>query len=121
MLSQLNTVMEVMSILIYDRYICSWNKNIISPTDGSIIHSLCPALGKRHALAYKGMCPLHLRNPLGKEINAMFDLHPPYAMPSPFGGMGSDFILMQLLASKFGFIPRFIYETNITAQLYNVS
>ena len=51
----------------------------------------------------------------------MFDLNPPYAYPSPVGGMGSDFIVIYLLASKFGFIPRFIYETNVTAQLHNVS
>ena len=89
--------------------------------DESTIHSLCPALGERHALVVKGLCPFHLQNPLGKEINVEFKLNPPFAIPSPLGGVGSDFLMVQLLARKIGFIPRFIYSTNITASLSNVS
>ena len=121
MMSQLNIVMEVMSILMSDRYGSSWIINTFTPTDESVIHSLCPALGKRHALVFKGLCPFHIQNPLGKELNVMFYLNPPYSAPSPVGGVGSDFLVMHLLARKFGFLPRFIYETNITAMEYNVS
>ena len=41
-------------------------------TDGSVIHSLCPTLGKRHAQIFNGHCPGHLQNPFGKEINISF-------------------------------------------------
>ena len=89
--------------------------------DETTIHSLCPALGERKAVVVKGLCPFHLQNPRGKEINVEFKLNPPFSIPSPLGGIGSDFLMMQLLARKIGFIPRFIYSTNITASLSNVS
>ena len=78
------------------------------PTDKSDIHSLCPALGKRHALVVKGLCPSNLQNPLGKDINVSFCLHVPFAKPDPDGG--SDFLSVKLLARKFRFNPRLIFE-----------
>ena len=96
-------------------YVC------LHSTDKTAIHSLCPALGKRHALVVKSFCPSHLQKPVGKEINVLFPAFPPFSMPSPLGGLGSDFLIMQLLARKIGFIPRFIFGTSINTMLYNVS
>ena len=102
--------------------ICITLHGCLHSTDETVIHSLCPALGKMHALIFKGMCPFHLQNPLGREINIVFGYAPPFSIPSPHGGgIGSDFLVMQMLARKNGFIPRFIYETDITAQLSSVS
>ena len=91
--------------MIHDSYSYFLIKKVFTPTDSGVIHSLCPALGKRHALVFKGVCPLNLQNPMGKEINVSFFLSPPFAMPAPAGG--SDFLTLKLLARKFGFIPRF--------------
>ena len=114
--------MEVTSILINNNmYTCKTLLGCLCSTDQTVIHSLCPALGKRHAVVFKGLCPFHLQDPLGKEINVEFGYYPPFSMPSPLGGIGSDFLLVQLLAMKIGFIPRFIYGTNVTAMLSNVS
>ena len=69
---------------------------------------------------FKGLCPLHLQIPLGKVIDVEFGHYPPFSFSSPLGGVGSDFLVLQLLARKNGFVPRFIYGTNITAMLSNV-
>ena len=91
--------------------ICSQNLSI--ETDGSVKHSLCPALGMRHGLVLKGLCPMHLQNLFGKELNVSYTLSTPYSMPSPVGGVsGSDFQIIKLLTRKYGFIPRFIYKAN---------
>ena len=91
--------------------ICSQNLSI--ETDGSVKHSLCPALGMRHGQVLKGLCPMHLQNPFGKELNVSYTLSTPYSMPSPVGGVsGSDFQIIKLLTRKYGFIPRFIYEAH---------
>ena len=75
-----------------------------------------------HALVFKGMCPVHLQNPVGREINVEFGYAPPFSMPSPLvGAIGSDILVMQLLARKIGFIPKFIYGTDTGAMLSNVS
>ena len=90
-------------------------------TDQTVIHSLCPVLGKRHALVMKGLCPSHLQNPHGKEIDVGFGYFPPFSIPSPLGGLGSDFLVMKLLARKIGFIPKFIFGTNKNVRLSHVS
>ena len=110
--------MEVISILIHDSYSSFLIKKVFTPTDSGVIHSLCPALGKRHALVFKGVCPLNLQNPVGKEINVSFFLSPPFAMPAPAGG--SDFLTLKLLARKFGFIPRFNLANANDGFLHNV-
>ena len=96
------------SILIHCNTVLFWIKKSLTVADSGVIHSLCPALGKRHALVFKGLCPLNLQNPLGKEINVSFYLLPPFAMPAP--ARGSDFLTLKLLERKFGFIPRFNFE-----------
>ena len=118
MMSPSNIVMEVISILIHDSYSSLWIKKVFTPTDSGVIHSLCPALGKRHALVFKGLCPLNLQNPLGKEINVSFHLSTPFAMHAPAGG--SDFLTLKLLARKFGFIPRFNFEKFAKNVLHSV-
>ena len=67
-----------------------------------------PSLGKRHALVFRDFCPYDLQNPFGKEINVSFFMSPPFSMPSP--ASGSDFLILKLLARKFGLVPRFNVE-----------
>ena len=53
-------------------------------------------------------CPKGLQNPHGKELNISFIGHTPFITYKPAGG--SDFLLVQLLAEKFRFIPKFVQE-----------
>ena len=53
-------------------------------------------------------CPKGLQNPHGKELNISFIGPPPFVTYKPVGG--SDFLLIQLLAEKFRFIPKFVQE-----------
>ena len=118
MMSPSNIVIEVISILIHDSYSSFLVKKVFTPTDSGVIHSLCPALGKRHALVFKGLCPLNLQNPLGKVINVSFFLSPPFAMPAP--ARGSDFLTLKLLERKFGFVPRFNFKKSVPNMLHSV-
>ena len=70
--------------------------------------SLCPILGKRYAQIFNRDCPKGLQNPHGKELNISFIGHTPFITYKPAGG--SDFLLVQLLAEKFRFIPKFVQE-----------
>ena len=67
--------------------------------------SLCPTLGKVYAVEYEGICPLHLQEPFGKQLNIAFIGGPPFITYKPIGG--SDFIVTKLLANKFQFIPMY--------------
>ena len=87
--------------------------------DGSRILSVCPELGKQHALIFDGFCPLHLQNPYGKELYVSCDLHPPYFMLSPI--RGSDILIIKILGKKFKFIPKFIYESGEEQTTQSVS
>ena len=118
MLSQFSIVPEVISILLLIDTILH---GLLHSIDQTVIHSLCPALGERHSLVFKGLCPFHLQNPLGKKIDVSFIYFPPFSLPSPIGGIGSDFLIMQLLARKIGFIPRFIFGANRSVVISNVS
>ena len=81
---------------------------LLPATDKSVTYSVCPTLGRMHALVVRGFCPSDLQNPSGKEINVAFCLQPPFAISAKAGG--SDFLTLQLLARRFGFIPRFIFK-----------
>ena len=70
--------------------------------------SLCPILGKRYAQIFNGACPKDSQNPSGKLLNISFIGPPPMITYKPVGG--SDFLLIQLLAEKFRFIPKFVQE-----------
>ena len=75
--------------------------------DGSWVPtSLCPTLGKMYAELHVGVCPSHLQSPFGKTLNISFIGLPPYVNYNPIGG--SEFVVTQLLAKKFRFIPKFI-------------
>ena len=63
-------------------------------------------MGKKYAEEYRGLCPSHVQEPFGKTLNVSFIGIPPYVTYNPIGG--SDFIVTQILAKKFGFIPNFI-------------
>ena len=76
-------------------------------TDGTEVRtSFCPELGKRNAEEYLGICPLHVQEPFGKTLNVSFIGQPPYVIYNPLGG--SEFVITQILAKKFGFVPKFI-------------
>ena len=55
---------------------------------------------------YKGVCPLHFQQPPGKTLNISFIGFPPFVTYNPRGG--SAFILIAMLANKYGFIPNYI-------------
>ena len=75
--------------------------------DGSwVLTSLCPTLGKMYAQEYFGVCPLHLQEPFGKTFNISFAGVSPFIINNPIGG--SDFIVTNLLAKKYHFIPKYI-------------
>ena len=88
-------------------------------TDRSVVHSLCPVLGERHAQIVIGLCKKNFQNPLRKKINISFYYAPFWSTNPPLGG--SDFLLIKLLARKSGFIPKFVHERNITATIHSVS
>ena len=72
--------------------------------------SLCPTLGKTHAVMFKGSCPLSLENPQGKELKVSFIGTSPYIIYRPVGIGGSEVDLMRIFAQKFKFTPKFIPE-----------
>ena len=65
-------------------------------------------MGKRYAQIINGACPKHAQDPYGKVLNVTYSTFPPFIMAFP-RGHGSDFLVVKLLAKKFGFIPKFIY------------
>ena len=71
-----------------------------------ILTSLCPILGKMYAQEYTGVCPYHFQEPIGKTLNISFIGTPPYINTGMIGG--SEFIIANLLAQKFHFIPKFM-------------
>ena len=80
-------------------------------TDGSeVTTSFCPKLGKKNAQEYEGFCPLHVQEPFGKTLNVSFVGDRPFIIYNPLGG--SEFITTQILAKKFGFIPKYIPATS---------
>ena len=65
-------------------------------------------MGQRYAQIFDRACPKDLENPHGKELNISFIGTIPFITYKPVGG--SDFLLIQLLAEKFRFIPKFVQE-----------
>ena len=65
-------------------------------------------MGRIHAEPYIGPCPKPLQNPSGKELKISFIGGEPYIKYNPIGG--SDFLVVKILAEKFGFIPKFMPE-----------
>ena len=68
--------------------------------------SLCPVLGKTFAEVRMGLCPHILQHPAGKKIPISFIGPQPYIKYKPSIG-GSEFIVIRMLARKFGFLPDF--------------
>ena len=80
-------------------------------TDGTEVRtSFCPELGKINAEEYKGFCPLHMQEPFGKTLNVSFIGFPTFVIYNPL--RGTEFIFTQILAKKFGFIPKYIPATS---------
>ena len=63
-------------------------------------------MGKKNAQEYEGFCPLHVQDPFGKTLKVSFIGFAPYIIYNPLGG--TEFVTTQILAKKFGFIPKFI-------------
>ena len=83
-------------------------------TDGNtVMTSLCPKLGKKYAEGIKGPCPSHMQQPFGKTLKISFIGTPPYVNYNPLGG--SDFLVTEILANKFHFIPKFIPSKSVDA------
>ena len=81
--------------------------NFVYLTGGEwIATSFCPALGKMYALEHPDRCPAYLQEPHGKTLNVSFIGHPPFITYNPVGG--SDLILINLLAKKFKFFPKYL-------------
>ena len=78
---------------------------------------LCPTLGKTHAVLHNRLCPKELENPYGKELKISFIGASPFISYSPVGG--SDILLVNMLAEKFKFIPKFIPERSYDPVIRN--
>ena len=70
--------------------------------------SLCPVLGRAYGQKYNEPCPLHLQLPYGKQLKVSFIGTKPYIDYDPLGGI--DFLIVNMLAEKFKFQPKYIPE-----------
>ena len=78
---------------------------------------LCPTLGKTHAVLRNRLCSKELENPYGKELKISFIGQSPFISYSPVGG--SDVLVVNMLAEKFKFIPKFIPERSYDRVISN--
>ena len=81
--------------------------------------SLCPTLGIKNAVLHSGPCPLECVNPTGKTLTISFIGIKPFITYSPIGG--SDFLVVNALAKKFGFTPKFVAERSYDTVKSNTS
>ena len=70
--------------------------------------AFCPVLGQKYPEIYRDNCPVGLKSPMGKTLQVSFSGSKPYVQLNPNGG--SDFDIINMLAKKFEFLPRFIPE-----------
>ena len=85
----------------------------------SQLTSLCPTLGKRYTEIHLGICPLTLQTPIGKEMPVSFVGPPPFIIyTNPI--RGSDFLVMEIFANKFQFMPVFQPEFSYPAMTNKV-
>lgn len=85
------------------------------------VKSLCPTLGEPYAELFNGICPKLLQSPYGKNFSVTFIGTGPYIDDDDFetdhdscdfdAYVGSEFLVMKILAEKFKFFPNFIPET----------
>ena len=66
-----------------------------------------------YAEEFKGSCPSHLQEPSGKTLNISFLSNPPYVIYNSL--VGSDFLVIKILANKFRFNPKFIFSKYLVA------
>ena len=76
--------------------------------NGSRKTYLCPVLGKAHAEIHHDKCLSELQHPNGKTLPISFIGIVPYIKHNPFGG--SEPLVIQMLAKKYGFLPNFVPE-----------
>ena len=84
-------------------------------TDGEKLKkSWCPALGKEQAESYTGLCPGHLQNLQGKELKVSFIGSPPWILYDKSGNLigGSEVIIVEILAEKFNFTPKYVHASS---------
>ena len=68
-----------------------------------------------YAQEFKGSCPSQMQEPFGKTLSISFIGIEPYV--SYISPHGSDFVVTNILAKKFGFTPKFIPAYSVT--MYN--
>ena len=66
---------------------------------------------------FNGLCPRYTQNIRDKEIMVSFIGPKPFITYNPVGG--SDFLVIKLLAKKFGFIPKFVPERTFDTVISN--
>ena len=76
--------------------------------------SICPSLGKMYAEVVGGLCPGHMQEPQGKELNTSYIGLTPHINYNPISG--SDFAFVKILAEKFQFVPNLIPATDAKHQ-----
>ena len=75
-------------------------------------------MGKRYAQLTNGDCPKHAQELNGKELNITWAGTPPFiSWHRP--GYGSDFLVVKLLAEKFGFTTNFLREHIVDIEISN--
>ena len=69
---------------------------------------LCPGLGIEYAEISEVRCQAGLQNPFGKTLPISYIGISPFIKRNPFGG--SEPLVIEILAQKFGFYPKFVPE-----------
>ena len=82
--------------------------------DGLAGTSLCPALGHRYSLIRLGACPSNLQQPQLKDLPISVMGTPPYIISNKEKEWigGTDFVIMDIYAKKFGFTPKFLMASS---------
>ena len=83
--------------------------------DAPRLTSLCPALGEMHSVIRHGMCPPDLQHPNGKEIQVLIIGAYPFVIFNEKKELtgGADIQIIEILAKKFGFIPKVTKASNV--------
>ena len=70
------------------------------------VTSICPVLGQRYPRVVVGVCPAHFHSPAGKDLPISYIGTPPYILGNDANG-GTDVLVSNLLAERYGFAPIF--------------
>ena len=72
-----------------------------------MVTSLCPILGKQHALTLPNMCPIYFQHPFGKELPISIMGMSPYVIKNEKNDIidGAELQIINIFANKFYFKP----------------